>query len=133
MRFITAYGLPGYGPDASDDNYGVSETWPRVADELARMLAESADGEGDSAEAYADAGDYETAWATRKHADEMYNLAENLDNKRADAPLYAGNPALWAETIERIVGENFPYDVSQSCRIYAWADDEFGADGDSDS
>lgn len=130
MRFITAYGLPGYGPDASDDNYGVCEDWPAVADELARMLTESADGEGDSAEAYAAQGDYQTAWETRKHADEMYNLAANLNNGRANAPLYRGNPELWAETIERIVSEQFPYDVNQSCRIYAWADDNFGADAD---
>jgi hypothetical protein len=132
MRFITAYGIPGYGPDASDDNYGVCETWPQVADELKRMLEESADGEGDSAEAYAESGDYETAWKTRKHADEMYSLAANLDNKRQHAPLYSGRPDLWAETIERIVSENFPYDVNNSVRIYAWEDDEFGTDDDTD-
>lgn len=133
MRFITAYGLPGYGPDASDDNYGVSETWPQVADELRRMLEESAEGEDDSAEGYADAGDYETAWNTRKHADEMWNLAANLDNKRQHAPLYDGRPDLWAKTIERIVPENFPYDVNSSCRIYAWESEDFGADDDTDS
>jgi hypothetical protein len=127
MRFITAYGISSYGPDASDDNYGVSETWTGAADELARMLEESADGEGDSAESYADAGDYETAWKTRKHADEMYNLAANLDNKRQHAPLYEGNPALWDATIASIIAENFPYDVSSGCRIYAWESDDFGA------
>ncbi len=130
MRFITAYGIPGYGPDASDDNYGISETWPQVADELRRMLEESADSEGDSAAQYAQAGDYETAWNTRKHADEMYNLADNLNNSRADAPLYRDDPKVWDATIERTVGENFPYDVNSGCRIYAWADDEFGADSE---
>jgi hypothetical protein len=130
MRFITAYGIPGYGPDASDGNYGVHTTWPDVADELARMLEESADSEGDSASAYADAGDYKTAWNTRNHADEMYNLAAQLDNKRQHAPLYEGNPQLWAETIERIVSDNFAYDVNQSLRIYAWESDDFGADED---
>ena len=132
MRFITAYGIPGYGPDASDDNYGISETWPQVADDLKRRLEESADSEGDSAESYAQAGDYETAWNTRKHADEMYNLAAQLDNQRQHAPLYEGRPELWAETIERIVSENFPYDVTSGCRIYAWEDAEFGADDDTD-
>jgi hypothetical protein len=130
MRIITAYGLPGYGPDASDDNYGVSDSWPQVAYELKRMLEESADSAGDQAEAYANAGDYEEAWNTRKHADEMYNLAANLDNKRKHAPLYEGNPQLWAETLEKIVTENFPYDVDQSCRIYAWESEDFGADSD---
>jgi hypothetical protein len=130
MRFIIAYGLPGYGPNASDDNYSVTETWPQVADELARMLNESAEIENDSAAMHAEQGDYEAAWKTREHADEMHNLAENLSNKRQDAPLYRGNTALWAETVERIVTENFPYDVSNSCRIYAWESDDFGADSD---
>lgn len=131
MRIITAYGLPGYGPDASDDNYSMCETWPDVADELRRMLEESADSEGDSAEGYAQHGDYESAWNTRKHADEMYNLAANLDNKRQHAPLYEGNPEAWAQTIEQIVSDNFPYDVNPSCRIYAWESEDFGADDDS--
>ena len=130
MRYIVAYGLPGYGPDASDDNYGVCENWPAVADELARMLTESADGEGDSAEAYAEHGDYQTAWETRKHADEMYNLAAILNNDRQNAPLYKGRPDLWAETVERTVTEHFPYDVNDSCRLYAWESEEFGADED---
>lgn len=128
MRYITAYGIPGYGPDASDDSYSMCETWPDVADDLKRRLEECADSEGDSAESYADAGDYETAWNTRKHADEMYNLAANLDNKRQHAPLYEGQPDLWAETIERIVAEHFPYDVNDSTRIYAWDSAYFGAD-----
>jgi len=118
--YIAAYGIPGYGPDASDSGYYGSETWQGLADDLKRMLEESAEGENDSAAMYAESGDYETAWNTRKRADEMYNLAANLDNKRQDAPLYRGNPQLWAETIERIVGENFPYDVNDSTRIYAW-------------
>ena len=130
MRIITAYGLPGYGPDASDDNYGIGDNWPAVASELKRMLEESADSAGDQAEMYAGGGDYREAWNTRKHADEMYDLAASLDNKRANAPLYAGNPELWAETIERIVSDSFPYDVDQSCRIYCWESEEFGADSD---
>jgi hypothetical protein len=130
MRFIVDYGIPGYGPDASNDSFTVCETWPEVADDLARRLAESADSEGDSAEGYAESGDYETAWFTRKHADEMYNLADNLNNSRADAPLYRGRPELWAQTIERTVAEHFPYDVHSGLRIYAWESDEFGADED---
>jgi hypothetical protein len=130
MRFVTDYGIPGYGPDASNDSYTISATWPDVADDLKRRLEESADGEGDSAAAYAEAGDYETAWNTRKHADEMYNLAAQLDNQRQHAPLYEGQPELWAKTIERIVAENFPYDVNSGLRIYAWDSDEYAADDD---
>lgn len=53
-----------------------------------------------------------------------------LDNERRSAPLYAGDPTGWALTIERIVAENFPYDVDSGCRIYAWEDAGFGADED---
>jgi hypothetical protein len=119
--WIAAYGIPGYGPDASDSGYYESETLTGLADDLKRMLEESADSEGDSAVMYAESGDYETAWNTRQRADAMYNLAANLNNDRQHAPLYAGKPELWAETLERIVGENFPYDVNNSTRIYAWA------------
>ncbi len=128
MRIITAYGIPGYGPDASDDNFGVHSSWVDVADEVRRMLDSSADGLGDSASASAGQGDYETAWNTRKQADELYNLAANLSNTRADAPLYRGDAAMWDAEIERIIGENFPYDVDSGCRIYVWADDAFGMD-----
>lgn len=128
MRYIVAYGLPGYGPDASDDNYSVCEDWPSVADECKRMLEESADSEEDGATIAAESRDYETAWKTHKHAEEMYNLAANFNNDRQHAPLYEGKPELWAETIERLVSENFPYDVNQSCRIYAWESEDFGAE-----
>jgi hypothetical protein len=132
MRMIIAYGLPGYGPEASGDNFAVCDTWPDAADEIRRLLEESAEGENDSAEAEADGGgDFELAWHTRKHADEMWNLAENFHNRRMKAPLYENSPQLWDETISRMISENFPYDVNDSCRIYAWEDDEFGADTDS--
>jgi len=133
MRYITAYGIPGYGPDASDDNFGVSDSWPQVADELKRMLEESADSADDAAGMWAESGDYEQAWKTRKRADEMYNLAANLNNDRQHAPLYEGQPELWAKTIERIVSDNFPYDVDSGCRIYAWQSEDFGADDDTDA
>lgn len=128
MRMILAYGIPGYGPDASDDNYSVCETWPQVAAVARRMLAESADGLGDGAEVAAQQGDYETAWKTRARADEMYNLHDTLSNERANAPLYAGKPELWDAEIERIIGESFPYDVDPGCRIYVWESSEFGLD-----
>lgn len=128
LRMIAAYGIPGYGPDASDGNFSVMDTWPDVADELVRMLQESADSAGDDAAASAENGDYETAWKTRTHADEMYNLAAQLNNERQHAPLYEGKPELWAQTIERIVAENFPYDVDASTRLYCWQSDDFGTD-----
>jgi hypothetical protein len=126
MRMIIAYGLPGYGPDASDDNFSVATTWRAIADEVCRMLEESADQAGDSAVSYADAGQYEDAWKTRAEADTMYNLAQAFDNKRSDAPLYRGDAAAWDAEIERLVGEHFPYDVAHNCRLYVWESEEFG-------
>jgi hypothetical protein len=130
VRFVMDYGIPGYGPDASNDSFSIADNWPDVADDLRRRLEECAEGENDSATMYAEQGDYETAWKTRKHADEMWNLAANLNNDRRNAPLYKDNPALWDETIKKIIAENFPYDVNSGLRIYAWEDDEFGADAD---
>jgi hypothetical protein len=131
MRYILAYGLPGYGPDASDDNFSVATTWRDVADEAARMLSESADQAGDTAVGCADAGQYEDAWKIRVEADAMYNLAACLDNKRSDAPLFRGNPATWDRAVQSMVEEHFPYDVADNCRLYVWESDEFGiADDD---
>jgi hypothetical protein len=131
MRMILAYGLPGYGPEASDDNFSVATTWRDVADEVRRMLSESADQAGDTAVSYADAGQYEDAWKIRAEADTMYNLAATFDNKRASAPLYRGDAAAWDATIERLVAEHFPYYVADNCRLYVWESDTFGiADDD---
>jgi hypothetical protein len=126
MRYILAYGLPGYGHDASDDNFSVATTWRDVADEAARMLSESADQAGDTAVSHADAGLYEEAWKIRAEADTMYNLAASLDNKRSDAPLFRGNPATWDRAIQSMVEEHFPYDVADNCRLYVWESDTFG-------
>ncbi len=128
MRIIVAYGLAGYGPDASNENYHVCETWPQVADALRMRLEESGESALQEAEIMAAQGDYEAAWNRRKEADAMWHLSASLDNKRQDAPLYRGDPEAWAATIERIVGDNFPYDVSGSDRLYAWPDEEFAAD-----
>jgi hypothetical protein len=123
MRFVMDYGIPAYGPDASNDSFRLAFTWPEVASTLQDMLKECAVSENDAARSCAESGDYETAWKTREHADEMWNLAASLDNKRQDAPLYADKPELWAATIRSIVFENFPYDVNSTTRIYAWESD----------
>jgi hypothetical protein len=131
MRYILAYGLPGYGPDASDDNFSVATTWRDVADEARRMLSESADQAGDTAVSYADAGQYEDAWKIRAKADTLYNLADSFDNKRANAPLFRGRPDTWNRAIQSMVEEHFPYDVADNCRLYVWESDTFGiADDD---
>jgi hypothetical protein len=128
LRVIVATGIPGYGPDAANENYAVCGAWPDVADAIRDELQICADMEHDSAESYADSGDYKAAWETHKRVEDMANLAANFDNARQDAPLYEGQPALWDETIERMVSEHFPYDVNSSLRLYVWESAEFGAD-----
>jgi hypothetical protein len=44
----------------------------------------------------------------------------NLDSKREEAPLYKDNPALWESTLQRLINENFPLDVSHNSRLYVW-------------
>jgi len=47
-------------------------------------------------------------------------LATAFDPQRATAPLYKGNPALWEETVLRMVEENFPVRVQDNTCLYVW-------------
>lgn len=118
-RFFVAYGMPGYGP-SDPENYRVVEGWEDLADELQGMLAESADQLHDVASVEAEAEDYRSAWFSRQRADELMNLHDNLNNERADAPLYRDDRSAWHATIERVVAESFPLDVGDNTRIYVW-------------
>ena len=115
-----ATGLAGYGPEASDDNWAtINEGDARglayaIQDELERI----ADFEREGAEALADSEDFKAAWETMKNAESLATLAENFDNSRQHAPLY---PALWHETIYRMVAESFPVDYRDgNSRLYVW-------------
>ena len=118
-----ATGLAGYGPDASDGNWSTIDESDAtgLADSIRGELQFIANFEREGAQAYADSEDYENAWRTMENANTLWNLAENFDNKRAQAPLYAGNPALWHETIYRMVAESFPVDFRDgNSRLYVW-------------
>jgi hypothetical protein len=128
MRWIVDTGLPGYGPDASNESFIACETWCALADEIAGKLTEASESEGEVAATYGENGQYADAWKTHEHSDKMAVLALNFDINRASSPLYAENHELWHDTIRTMIAENFPYDVNQSCRIYVWESDEFGTD-----
>jgi hypothetical protein len=124
-------GLTGYGPDASDTGGFNAFTDARaIADQIVAELQVWAQSERDSADALADSGDYQGAWRTLKHSDQLHNLADNFNNDRANAPLYVGDPVSWEQTIMRMVGEHFPIGVDPSygvaptdyCRsmVYVW-------------
>lgn len=124
-HYHVASGLTGYGPDAGNTTYRVATTAPELADEIRAELAEWADYERDGAVGYAGAEDYKAAWFMAQHVDEIEVMRANLDNERADAPLYQGDPDLWHETIYRLARESFPFDVDEGrSRVYAWGCEE---------
>lgn len=116
-----ASGLAGYGPDGSDTTFVSPTTATALAESIRVELDMWADSERDGAEGYAEAGDYESAWKLRKHADGIETMRTSLDNERVNAPLYRDAPEKWDETILRMVAESFPYDVDEGrSRVYAW-------------
>lgn len=115
-----ATGLAGYGPDGSD-GYDTAENLRDVSDAIRDRLRDFIDSNDQGARAVADTGDYKDAWETMMLAESLETLSTNLNNKRGDsAPLYVGKPKLWDETLDRIIGETFPLDVSYNTRLYVW-------------
>lgn len=129
IRYFIAYGLAGYGPEGSE-GFTYATTWRNLADIVNQYLNESAGSAYETADILGDAGNYEDAWHEHKRSESLDNLARNFDNARADAPLYRDDPAAWDATIERMVGETFPLDVSHNTRLYVWPceDDETWAE-----
>jgi hypothetical protein len=118
-----ATGLAGYGPDASDDNWSTIDESDAtgLADAIRSEAIFIAEFEQEGAEALADSEDFKGAWETMKSAERFSNLAASFDNKRASAPLYAKDRALWHETIYRMVAESFPADYRDgNSRLYVW-------------
>ena len=70
-----------------------------------------------------ESGDYRDAWEAHTRADDLLMLAMNLDyDRRATAPAYVDDvPALEA-TMLRIIGENFPLEISggPAVTLYVW-------------
>lgn len=115
-----ASGLSGYGPDGSD-GFDSADNPEALADAIRGELNTWAEFEFESAKSHAESGDYESAWKLREHSDSLDTLRQNLDNDRANAPLYVNDRAAWHATILRIVSEQFPLDVSEGrSRIYVW-------------
>ncbi|GAA3751134.1 hypothetical protein [Micromonospora maritima] len=122
-----ATGLAGYGPDGSD-GYGTATDMPTLADLIRSELRDASSAEDETSRSIAEAGDYEDAWKIKTRSEELDTLAANFDNKRADAPLYAGRPDLWAETVQRLAVEKFPLDISYNTRLYVWPCEESGCE-----
>jgi hypothetical protein len=120
-----ATGLAGYGPDAADHGYDTATDMRHLADSIAEELKHFADFNDQGARSEAEAEDYKEAWQTMMLAEELSILAMNLDyDKRLQAPLYVNDAAALDASIERIVSEQFPLDVSYNTRLYVWQCDE---------
>jgi hypothetical protein len=119
-----ASGLAGYGPDGTD-GYSTATDMQNLAYSVAEELQSFAGYNDDSARCLAEAGDYKEAWQTMMLAESLSALFHNLDyDKRLQAPLYVNDAAALDASIERIVEETFPLDVSYNTRLYVWQCDE---------
>jgi hypothetical protein len=119
--WLVRYGLVGYGPEG--ENATPADTLEGLADVLCDELSRAADRAHETAHTLADAGEYESAWGEIKRSEGLAILSANFDPARASAPLYAGDPAAWRATIERMVAESFPCDVGEYERLYVWEGD----------
>lgn len=139
MRYIIATGLPGYGPDASDDNYAIvddrytEDPWNTLAVAIREEIENLSEMLWQEMSALGDAGDYEGYYKIHQRIIELDNLAANLSPSRQFAPLYAGDAPAWHAEIKRIIDENFPADINNSVRLYVWEDYEFAADDGEDN
>lgn len=120
-HYHVAHGLAGYGPDASDsDGFITCDDVRETADAIREELRMDVDYSFETAQAYADAGDYERAWHERARSDALEILRATFDNARQNAPLYRDDPNAWTETLVRLIAETFPLDVSENGRLYVW-------------
>jgi len=117
-------GLSGYGPDLEPDDMP-ARSWESVASEIAWELIQAADYAMEGAYIAGDTeGDYERAWKEFKRSEFLASVAQELNNERANAPLYAGRPELWHATIHSIITARFPLDISDNTRLYVWECEE---------
>ncbi|MFG3710913.1 hypothetical protein [Micromonospora sp. NPDC047730] len=114
-----ATGLVGYGPDGAD-GYGTAIELTDVADLIRDELRQAADSEDEGSRSEAEAADFSEAWKLKTRAEHLSILAETFSNDRANAPLYAGKPEMWADTIETLIRQHFPLDISDRSRLYVW-------------
>ncbi len=123
-----ASGLAGYGPDCDEGTptfHDLGDALEYARDELSVYVDMAYDGARSSAEPWAPEGheaaapDYETAWQEVSRAWELETLRANLDPKRSEAPLYAGDTDAYS-ALQRSQAEEFPHDVSYNARLYLW-------------
>ena len=118
-----ATGLAGYGPDGAD-GFGTAETLDDAAEYARDELRNAVDSCEEGADILAGEGRFEQAWNEHKRADRLEILRANIDPERQNAPLYKDRPEVWAETLSRILGEEFPCDISEHSRLYVWQCDD---------
>lgn len=123
VHYHVATGLAGYGPDGSD-GYATAMDMATLADLIRSELRDASESEDQTSRSLAEAGHYKWAWQAKTRSEAMDTLAANFDNKRAEAPLYRGAAELWAETVQRLAVENFPYDISDNSRLHVWPCEE---------
>lgn len=116
-----ASGQTGCGPETAD-GVQTAEAPMALAEVVREELQHWVEFEQEGAGLFAAAEDYEKAWFTLQHAEELEILRRNLDNARSEAPLYQGNQAAWEDTIRQIVtSDQFPVDVNDGrTRVYVW-------------
>lgn len=124
-----AYGLAGYGPDASDGWHSADDVLG-IANVARTLLDESADRLVDAAEGEAQSGNFERAWLTHKHGGGLDTLRANIDPKRGEAPLYRDKPGAWLAALTEVIGFEFPanLDIDGYSRLYIWECDSADCD-----
>jgi hypothetical protein len=129
-HYHVANGIAGYGPDCDES----TPTYDTLADAIEGAREELSVWEDiarETAEGFADAGDFESAWKEHKRAESLWILRANLDPARKNAPLYRDNPKAYADLLKSQF-EDFPHDVSTNSRLYLWECDNEECESEDD-
>lgn len=122
-HYHVAHGLAGYGPDV-DEGTATFETLGEALEYARDELAGDVDIAHESAHSFGDAGQFENAWREVLRMESLELLRANLDPARAQAPLYANDPAAYRALQESQAGM-FPVDAyGPAGRLYLWDCDE---------
>lgn len=119
-------GTAGYGPDLDTDDEPYADIASLcfvIRDELERSM----ESENDTAHMHAENGDFEAAWLTHVHVEELDGICRNFDyERRSSAPAYVGNLAKLDQTMVELIGQTFPLDITQdgNTRLYVWEADD---------
>lgn len=120
LHYHVAYGLAGYGPDASDsDGFPTFESLGDALSYARDELSTDVDSLHISARMLAESEDYKGAWFEMMRAEDLDILRMNLDPARASAPLYVDDAVAY-RALQQSQLADFPVDVSASSRLYVW-------------